>query len=287
MIELHLRAIMHLLVFAEAEGINVDERVRTGRLLTVNELDALAEAAGRPIETLVERLAERQEATRPAKPHARPVSLERYRARVKNEAPPSVVVNSAGTRLRFMRDYVKWLASRQIGNLTDDGDIALRRMNLDAFISGVNARLPVQRGGKDRLLPEGLSTEQITRLLEIIAPNSSDNPWKNPRARVRNELIVLWLYRLGIRRGELLSVRVSDMKGVSSDVTIERRPDSADDPRIREPLVKTKGRTIPMPSLFQPPKTTSLRSGQKSREQPSTLFSSSMCAQAGRCRIPV
>ncbi len=107
-------------------------------------------------------------------------------------------------------------------------------------------------GGNDRLLPEGLPKEQIKRLLEIVAPDSSENPWRNHKARVRNELIVQWLYRLGIRRGELLAVRVSDMKGVSSDVTIERRPDSADDPRIRQPLVKTKGRSLPMASLFQP-----------------------------------
>ncbi len=251
-IERHLRAIMQLLVFAEAERIDLDERVRTGRLLTMNELDALADAAARPIEALVERLAEREEIARQPEAPARPASLEHYRERLKNEAPPSVVAGSAGTRLRFMRDYVKWLASRRIGNLTEDGDIALRRMTLDAFISGINARVPTQRGGNDRLLPEGLPKEQIKRLLEIVAPDSSENPWRNPKARVRNELIVQWLYRLGIRRGELLAVRVSDMKGVSSDVTIERRPDSADDPRIRQPLVKTKGRSLPMASLFQP-----------------------------------
>jgi integrase len=250
-IERHIRAVMQLLAFAEAEGIDLDERIWTGRLLTMNELDALAEAAARPIETLVERLAERQAATRPPKVPVRPASIERYRARLKSEAPPSVVADSTGTRLRIMRDYITWLASRQIGALTDDKDIAIRRMTLDSVISGLNARVPAKRGSNGRLLPEGLSTDQITRLLEIIAPDSVANPWRDPKARIRNELIVQWFYRLGIRRGELLAVRVSDMKGASSDVVIERRPDSADDPRIRQPLVKTRGRSLPMASLFQ------------------------------------
>ncbi len=250
-IERHLRGIMHLQVFTEAEGINIDDRINSGRLLSIHELDALAEAAGRPIETIVERLARRQEAATPPEPVARPVSLERYRTRLIKAGQPSVAADSTGTRLRIMRDYIKWLASRRIGRCTDDNDIAVRRTTLEVFINGVNARVPAKRGGGDRPLPEGLPEERIKRLLEIVSPDATDNPWKDFNARIRNELIIQWLHRLGIRRGELLAVRIGDMKGASGNVTIVRRPDSPDDPRTRQPLVKTRGRELPLGDLFQ------------------------------------
>lgn len=250
-IERHLRGIMHLLVLVEAKGIDLDERVRTGRLLAMHEIDALAQASGQPIETLVEHLAGRQETDSVPDAPARPVSLERCRARLKNKVQPSVVADSASTRLRIIRDYLRWLASRSIGKSTDNNDIAIRRSALDAFIDQINARVPAKRGAGNSALPEGLPEEHIKRLLEIVSPTAPDNPWRDPNVRIRNELIVHWLYRLGIRRGELLAVRVGDMKGFTCDVTIERRPDSKDDPRIRQPLVKTKGRTLPLGSLFQ------------------------------------
>ena len=125
-VERHLRGIMHLQVFAEAEGIDIDERVKSGRLLTMYELDALTEAAGRPIEVLVERLARRREATTVPGAATRTVSLERYRARLKKDAEPSVVAESTGTRLRIIRDYLRWLVTRQVGRLADDGEVAKR-----------------------------------------------------------------------------------------------------------------------------------------------------------------
>ena len=64
-IEWHLRAIMHLLVFAEVEGIDLDQRIQTGRLFAPHELDALAEAAGQPIDALVESLESRLDQSDP------------------------------------------------------------------------------------------------------------------------------------------------------------------------------------------------------------------------------
>ncbi|RFQ10225.1 site-specific integrase [Pseudomonas sp. ATCC 13867] len=50
-----------------------------------------------------------------------------------------------------------------------------------------------------------------SRLLEVTRPDAPQNPWVDDFARCRNALIVDWLYYLGLRRGELLSLRVSDI----------------------------------------------------------------------------
>ena len=63
--------------------------------------------------------------------------------------------------------------------------------------------------------------------------------------------MIHWLHKLGIRRGELLAVRTPDINGRSQEVSIARRPDAADDPRGRQPLVKTRGRDLRMSALFK------------------------------------
>ena len=249
-IEWHLRAIMHLLVFAEVEGIDLDQRIQTGRLFAPHELDALAEAAGQPIDALVESLESRLDQSDPPTSVPNPASLERYRARLIAAKVVSVGPASASTRLRAMRDYLKWLVDRRIGQSTDNQDIQARREILKSFIAGIDARIPSARRREGGKLPEGLPREAIQRLIKIVEPEAPDNPWADRRVRIRNQLIVQWLYGLGLRRGDLLAVRISDIQAASQQVSIERRPDSLVDPRTRQPLVKTRGRDLPISSLF-------------------------------------
>jgi integrase len=60
--------------------------------------------------------------------------------------------------------------------------------------------------------------------------------------------MVDWLVHLGLRRGELLNVRVDDIDFRRGVVTVVRRQDAADDPRRNQPSVKTRGRDLPLSS---------------------------------------
>ena len=91
---------------------------------------------------------------------------------------------------------------------------------------------------------EGLSLEAQRRLLEVIDPWFPGNPWRNWGAKVRNQLIIEWLYRLGVRRGELLGIRIGDIDFRKGQVTIHRRADDKQDPRKNQPNVKTKARVL-------------------------------------------
>lgn len=64
------------------------------------------------------------------------------------------------------------------------------------------------------------------------------------RVRKRNELIIILLYSLGLRKGELLNIRVSDIKFEDNMISITRRHDDKYDGRVKQPLVKTLERDL-------------------------------------------
>lgn len=110
------------------------------------------------------------------------------------------------------------------------------------------AFLPTRGAGEPR---EGLAEDTRQILLAAIRSGHVDNPW-NLKAQKRNELIVRLLYELGMRRGEVLCLRVGDVKLTPDGglLTIERRPQDPEDPRQPKPQVKTLGRELAIgPSL--------------------------------------
>ena len=92
-----------------------------------------------------------------------------------------------------------------------------------------------------------LTEYQLGRLLEIVKPGSRENPWQR-RCQSRNYIIVLILSFLGIRRGELLNLKVYECEVGSAlpSIRIERNPDNIDDIRTDEPNVKTESRILPI-----------------------------------------
>lgn len=54
------------------------------------------------------------------------------------------------------------------------------------------------------------------------------------------------LYSLGIRSGELLNIRINDINFSDSSLAIRRRADDKADPRVKQPLVKTYERKLPL-----------------------------------------
>jgi integrase len=113
-------------------------------------------------------------------------------------------------------------------------------------MEAINARMPAgcHRGYLDHR--EGLDSERRKKLLQVVEPSSEDNPWMEEHSRYRNELITNWLYHLGLRRGELLGIRISDIDFRESTVVVARRADDPKDPRQNQPNAKTKARKIPL-----------------------------------------
>lgn len=145
-------------------------------------------------------------------------------------------------RLTVISQYVNWLSKALVGS-KGGNDVSQR---VAAMTNGLIARRPLKQGRNSGLVEKGLDSQQLDMLFEIIRPGSDLNPIINKSVQVRNRLIILLLYHLGIRGGELLNIRIKDIDFNNNQLVIVRRADQKDDPRADMPLVKTLDRRIPM-----------------------------------------
>ncbi len=236
-----LRSLQLLVWFLEREQVDLIERFSAGEVLKLHELEALAQACRRPLEAISE--VRGSDAIRDsAFPGVR--RLEGVRSRLRYEAPAIVNAAVTATRLQCIRDYIRWLAALHLDRLGASLDQRRElRAAVDAFAHALEARMPSGRASEIR---EGLALDHRQRLREVTRHDSPENPWADVHTRYRNALMIDWLYDLGLRRGELLSVRCSDVDFRRGVVTIARRPDDPGDPRRHQPVVKTRGRELPL-----------------------------------------
>jgi integrase len=137
---------------------------------------------------------------------------------------------------------LKWLAETLLaGSIDADTDRCLEKM-----VVQLNARRPPNKGRNRMAHVKGLNDRQVEILAELIRPDSKNNPFKEVGIRYRNFAIILLLRYLGIRVGELLNIKTSDIETGSNRIVIARRADERVDPRLRQPLVKTMDHLDPM-----------------------------------------
>lgn len=240
-----LRAILHIYASARAQSIDIEDRFRRAEWLTVGEIDCLARDARVPTKNLTADAGgvvseSRRSVTR---------GLERARLAPKAGKHRQVNVAVAASRLRYARDYLNWLALHQLARMPrdtagwSDADAARQQM-----AKAIDARVPVS--GKQSILNarEGLSEEALEQVVGAVKVGSETNPWIREFVRHRNQLLVHWSYRLGLRRGELLGVKIEDVDFRKGEVLIRRRADDQDDPRQNQPNAKTRDRILPLPT---------------------------------------
>lgn len=121
---------------------------------------------------------------------------------------------------------------------------------LDQMKKLLKSGLPKARLKKVSLDKTGISNDVFEDFVEVSTPQSKYNPFKNPIIKFRNYLIVRTLYETGLRCSELLALQISDISSDIDDprIFVERRHDSKDDPRLRQPTAKTLGRGVPISS---------------------------------------
>lgn len=243
-IDSYLRSIMVFLLFLDLRGINLEERLNVGQLLSLAEIEDLVNICRLPLEKIHLMLEEAQVATEQTFIKTKVVSLERLRKTSSKKEHIRIDSSSAATRLRNIRDYLKWLC---LARISKHGIDASLRLSLESSIqytsNAIEARLPSGSYNEKR---EGLEPEDVSQIIKVINPQSNENPWFDEHSKYRNELIILWLLSCGLRRGELLNIRISDLNFRESTVVIARRADDINDPRINQPKVKTRGREIPI-----------------------------------------
>lgn len=210
-INAYLHSVAAGLDFLGRRGISVEQRVSSGQYLSLQELRAFAAKCKRGARKL------------------------------------AVHPDEASGRYRRFVEYIIWRAMAQVGRASSELAFERARSAVRKFKARTEAVAPQpDRAIKSPDVTLGLSATQRDLLLQIIEPSDPRNPWRDPALRARNYVILRLDYELGPRAGDVLSLKVRDLNLTSlpPSVTFHRRHDDPEDPRARQPVLKTKPRVL-------------------------------------------
>ena len=154
--------------------------------------------------------------------------------------PKTVGTSNHYFRLTVVADYLGFLAKRLCPSCRGDREIKL-------MVASIRASRPSKpdksASDKDeRYLDEAV----VEAVAQALRPGSEHNPAKDHAVQVRNGLMFMILRLTGLRRGELLNLKVDDVDFAKNTLRVVRRPDSKGDSRAHQPAAKTRQRTIPL-----------------------------------------
>lgn len=149
-------------------------------------------------------------------------------------------------RLSTMADYLEFVAS-VVTQHRSDACVAQEIARMAKTIRKHRPRGLASQHNDDPDLRSPPS-ELITRFMTVGAEDDPRNPFRDPGIRLRNAIIFGLLRYTGMRRGELLSLRIKDFElGDEPHVWIRRNQDDTHDSRRYQPVSKTKERPLPLP----------------------------------------
>jgi integrase len=162
--------------------------------------------------------------------------------------------NTVARHARVIRDFLKWavdLTGQGRSQMVPFDEIRYRRACLDEAFQPVTR----QSGTSRRIRP--LTDEEVTRVDRLIGPRRKDdgslilplqfadaNPFR-VETRLRNWLMYGIAIQCGLRRGELLKLRLDDLpRPDSPGLKVRRRAHDTADARRHRPGVKTVERVL-------------------------------------------
>jgi integrase len=217
----------HLVAFQrylDRRGIDLEERFSKKQFFKDFELDDLRDFSQRKLRKLSV-----------ASSSSSMFSLEEL------EASSDKVSNGTQyVRLTAIANYLGWFAK----HLLDKSEKGVVEQ-IDGMCEQIKVRRPEKKSRNDNRRDKSLSDEQLDVLFEVIRPGSDLNPFTES-VQKRNRLIIILLFYLGIRGGELLNIRIRDIDFSKNQIKIVRRADEKDDARTYSPNAKTLGRLLPL-----------------------------------------
>lgn len=146
------------------------------------------------------------------------------------------------TRLNAIAVFVEWLA-KHMSHSKSSQDVSFE---IDRMVKNIDESRPNRKPVSYDDFEKSLNDDQTKLLFELFRPESELNPFSDMGTKVRNRVIFLLLYHLGIRRGELLNIKIEDFDFAKNHLKILRNADDRKDPRKHQPLVKTRDRVLTM-----------------------------------------
>jgi integrase len=227
-----LAAMRVLFVWADSFGQDLEYRFAQRQFLTDREIESLRYY----IQTKADGLTSRKKNTKKIS------KIECIRGKIRY--PDNKVSSSTQyIRITYIADYLEWLAIRFCEG---SGQVNAELIKLiQKMTNGLRFLRPQKTVKSREAARRGLTEPQKEALLNILKPGSMNNPFSQG-LQTRNQLIILLLYHLGLRAGELLSLRISDFDFQNNTLLVARRHDNPADPRTHQPVVKTIDRRVPL-----------------------------------------
>lgn len=232
-----LRSVMVLQLILDDLKIDLTKRLAEGHLLSLGEIEAIVTKCG-------QRLINFQSQANPQKVSLQKIINMRPTNSKKSRDATRIKTDSANIRLIYIYQYLHWRITQTKLTPAIAKPSAFSYEMADTSLKALGARIPAASYCRNEKEREGLAENHRSLLEQVIKPQSNQNPWKDGHAKIRNELIVRWLLELGVRRGELLNVRISNINFQSNEVFISRCSDDPNDQRKHQPNTKTKARML-------------------------------------------
>lgn len=220
-----------------AAKIDLHQRLSEGNFLLESEVSGLADAAQYWAADIEE---DSTKAVRSTVISLRSVRRRQHRSAKERRA---VGAEHQSTRIRYMAGFLGFLADYYGSQLPAAKKAALALESTRVLKSFVSQAPRVSRRAKVGAR-EGLSQEDQDKLVAVVDPGSSSNPWARDFVRRRNWIVVVLLLATGMRRGELLGLQIGDFDPQRRQVKVLRRADAAEDPRPIQANTKTNDRVL-------------------------------------------
>lgn len=162
---------------------------------------------------------------------------------------PTVRRQQHYNRLSTIAEYLEFVASVITQHKGSPKDVAA----IDRMATAIRRHRPRGLSNKFNDDPHDKSppSELINRFMAVTAMDHPENPFRDESTRYRNAILFGLLRYTGMRRGELLSLRISDFDfGNEPLVWIRRTQDDQHDNRRYQPVAKTKERPLPLPQFL-------------------------------------
>ncbi|WP_287786725.1 tyrosine-type recombinase/integrase [Acidiphilium sp.] len=209
-----LRSLGMARMWAASLGRDLDEDLRSGAFLSMNDAEALADflslsAADQSVRATTARA--------PAQEHSKVVCLEDVRpnhrklAGAKEKAADPV---ESAARIRWTASYVEWHLTHRLGDLDRRRQDTTDLSELGkAVVARLRQRVPRAEGTKDNDASlEGVAPEVLGRIEEALLPGAPGNPFKSSFVQARNYLIWRLLLDPGARRDEVRQAKAKHVE---------------------------------------------------------------------------
>lgn len=217
----HLAVFEEFLAYSSIDLIPRIEQRPHSRYLTDSELSRFVSDAGFSKETL---------------------AMKYAGIRLHPTAYKSVGKVHARQRIEAVRDYLAFIYDKL-------GDHSTRYEAVDDLKKRINRKVKAASPAWKKTRTDemkGLTAQERTRLLEIMHPNSAENPFSDDAIRLRNYIILLLGLDMGLRRSEMLLIKTKDIHWHSRQLAVVNLEDESIDPRTMAPQFKTHERMLVM-----------------------------------------